>query len=126
MNDETQRPDPLRFRERLDSLNFTRPVPDDLQSDIRMAFNEAIAGGPNINGDGGPTLSINHAYDCAEAVVRIQSLEQSVKQLTKSIQDAISAGQLIRPICSLLRRTTGSPVTVKVNKIKPAYAAGQQ
>jgi hypothetical protein len=65
---------PEQLYEELRKLNWQEPVPDDLQSEIRMAFNEALAGGPNMNGDAGPTLSINHAIDCVWATERIDAL----------------------------------------------------
>jgi hypothetical protein len=53
---------------------FRDPVPDEIQSEIRMLFNEALAGGPNMNGDAGPRLGHNHALDCVWAAKRIMAL----------------------------------------------------
>jgi hypothetical protein len=55
-------------------LDWREAVPDELQSAVRMEFNEALAGGPNMNGDAGPTLTPNHALDCIWATGRIASL----------------------------------------------------
>ena len=67
------------LRAKLYEMNWRDPVPDDIQSDVRMAFNEALAGGPNMNGDGGPTLTVNHALDCLNAIERIEALMDTAK-----------------------------------------------
>lgn len=60
-------------------------VPDDTQSEIRMLFNEALAGGPNMNGDGGPTLRHQHALDCIQAAKKIFELEIAIGGALKSL-----------------------------------------
>jgi hypothetical protein len=59
---------------------FPDPVPDEVQSEIRLLFNEALAGGPNMNGDAGPTLAHNHALDCVWATKRIAALATRLEQ----------------------------------------------
>lgn len=54
--------------------NWQDPVPNDIQSAVRMEFNEALAGGPNMEGDGGPRLTKNHALDCIAATRCIAKL----------------------------------------------------
>ncbi len=61
-------------------------VPDETQSEIRMLFNEAICGGPNMNGDGGPTLTHNHALDCIIAARRIDELDFMLSDVLKNIR----------------------------------------
>lgn len=65
------------LKQRLSDLDWRKPVPDELQSEIRMLFNEALAGGPNMNGDGGPTLTVHHALDCIYAAEVIAELRRS-------------------------------------------------
>jgi hypothetical protein len=74
--------------EQLNELNWKEPVPDDLQSEVRMRFNEAIAGGPNTNGDAGPTLTVNHALDCLYATARIETLEAALREALDMVVDA--------------------------------------
>jgi hypothetical protein len=75
--------------EQLNELNWKEPVPDDLQSEVRMRFNEAIAGGPNTNGDAGPTLTVNHALDCLYATARIETLEAEITRLQGKADEGI-------------------------------------
>ena len=47
------------------------------QSDLRMRFNEAIAGGPNMEGDAGYVIHTNgHAADMEQAIARIEALSR--------------------------------------------------
>ena len=47
------------------------------QSDLRMRFNEAIAGGPNMEGDAGYVIHTNgHAADMEQAIARIKALSR--------------------------------------------------
>jgi hypothetical protein len=71
-------------------LDWRDAVPDELQSEVRMRFNEALAGGPNMNGDAGPTLTPNHALDCVWATQRIEtqaSLLLAMKEALEWVAD---------------------------------------
>jgi hypothetical protein len=76
------------LEQRLKAFGWLDPVPDDLQSDIRMEFNEALAGGPNMNGDAGPTLTVNHALDCIFATRRIAEQAAHIECLQAQVEDA--------------------------------------
>ena len=72
------------LEQRLMRASFRESVDDETQSEIRMLFNEALAGGPNMNGDGGPVLSRSHAIDCVWSTMRIAELQLRVDALEKA------------------------------------------
>jgi hypothetical protein len=78
MADALERLDKLELAIR--KLDWRDDVPDDLQSEIRLWFNEALAGGPNMNGDAGPTLKRNHALDCIWATRKIAELTHQLPE----------------------------------------------
>lgn len=67
-------------------------VPDEIQSEVRMLFNEAIAGGPNMNGDAGPTLTHQHALDCISAAKKIFELEVAHAKQVDNLNYAVYMG----------------------------------
>jgi hypothetical protein len=69
--------------------DWHEPVPDDLQSEVRMQFNEALAGGPNMNGDAGPRLALHHALDCIAATRTIADLRNRVAVLKQLVFESL-------------------------------------
>jgi hypothetical protein len=61
-------------------------VTEERQSELRMAFNEALAGGPNMNGDCGPIIHTEgHAHDLQLATDCINELRERGQKLAEML-----------------------------------------
>lgn len=69
------------------------------QSDLRMRFNEAIAGGPNMNGDSGWIIHTQgHASDLERAIERIAALQALLESDAHNALRAYSSQAATQPI----------------------------
>jgi hypothetical protein len=63
-------------------------ISEQRQSELRMGFNEALAGGSNMNGDGGPIIHTEgHAQDLEFATTRINELRHQIDGLQLTISE---------------------------------------
>jgi hypothetical protein len=109
------------------ALDWRAPVPDDLQSEVRMLFNEALAGGPNMNGDAGPTLTPNHALDCIWAVRRIQSLSSTPSDTGDELWEAAEfAVRKIRPLIDQGEDAIWRPAVAAMDALTAALSKAPQ
>lgn len=70
-----------------------------LANELRMAFNEALAGGPNMNGDGGPIIQTEgHAQDLQLATDCINELRERGQNLAEALKN-MRADLRMRSLC---------------------------
>lgn len=94
------------LEKRLIGMDWKATVPDDVQSEVRMLFNEALAGGPNMNGDGGPLLTPDHALDCVWAAQRIEALTRALSHSPDRLREAqLEQREAVRRVGNLFHKT---------------------